>query len=186
MWIRGASRSQRGIEHQRPGGSYGDGSRWGIARTVNLHLQPIGLGGERQYQAIPDNCFILEKARANPEYADVLIGCGYLHGGGAPGAYDPIYEEFVADVEELIRNHPGIDQRNCSVDRSWDVLHFLLSEERRQGNFNGTDLGTIALPGATAVGCSGDWPRYTPPSLAESVLVFLNNITEPELLRWHD
>jgi hypothetical protein len=114
----------------------------------------------------------------------VFTGYGCLTGGGAPGAYDPIYEEFVDDVEEVIRHHPGIDRRNCTVDRCWDVLHFLLSEERRQGNYDGIDLGTIAVYGATEATCFKDWPRYTSPSQAGSILVFLNNITEPELLRW--
>lgn len=144
------------------------------------------MGVEFYYQAIPDDCIILKKAKINPEYADILVGVGYLRGGPAPGAPDKVYEEFWDDVAEVNRKYPGIDRRNYTVDRCWDVLHFLLSEERRQGNYEENDLGTIAVYGATSASCLPDLPRYSSPSQVESVAKFLNKITESELLRWAD
>lgn len=141
------------------------------------------MGIEYIYQMIPDDCIILKKARVNPDYA-THIRC--LSWSTSTRTRDAIYNEFMADVEETIRNHPGIERRYYDVDRCWDVLHFLLSEERRQGNFEGSDLGTIAVYGSTYASCLPDWPRYCSPSQVESVVVFLNKITEPELLRWAD
>src|SRR5262245_51604270 len=141
------------------------------------------MGVDFCYQAIPDDCIILKKAKSNPRYAEYLTGPGNLHGGRTPGPDDEIYEEFMADVDEMLRHHPDLVKRYYSVDRCWDVLHFLLSEEGRQGRDDGTDLGTITIYGTTEASCLTDWPRYSSPAQVESVVVFLNHITEPELLR---
>ncbi len=46
---------------------------------------------------------------------------------------DRSFVEFMDEVRQLIQQYPGIENRNLSIGRTWDVLHYLLSYQRCNG-----------------------------------------------------
>ncbi|MEZ4669176.1 MAG: DUF1877 family protein [Anaerolineae bacterium] len=90
--------------------------------------------------------------------------------------------DFARELLRLIRHTPGLQQRNVYIGQHWDMLHFLLSPQRRQGTHDiNTDwikraiLGGEELKGVTA---SGDVPVFFMPyTEVQSTSFMLNQVT---------
>jgi hypothetical protein len=137
------------------------------------------------YFAIPHDSVMFAKAAANPAYADDFQ---YSNWEWAPwGMTDAGYDDFMGDVEEMRRAHPGIADRRADVRKCFDVLHFLLSEERRRGeDGEWVDPGTIAIEGAEKKAWLREGNAYTPPAEVRRVAEFLGAITQTELFQHFD
>jgi len=125
------------------------------------------MGVERWYVAVADGCRLLERSLSDPAFGEYL-GPSYFgrerwrlgHGG--------LHAEFLAEVDEMNRSHPGIEDRIYTLGRYFDMLHYLLSEGRRRGEFDEADWGTRSIRGVMSLpehlrGGQGHAIRYTPP-----------------------
>lgn len=99
--------------------------------------------------------------------------------------------DFARELLRLIRHHPGLQQRNLYLGQHWDMLHFLLSPQRRQGTHDMDSdwikraiLGGDELKGVTA---SRDVPvYYLPYTEVQSTSFMLSQITRQELVEHYD
>lgn len=99
--------------------------------------------------------------------------------------------DFARELLRLIRHTPGLQQRNLHIGQHWDMLHFLLSPQRRQGthDFNSdwikrAILGGDELKGVTA---SGDVPvYYMPYTEVQSTSFMFSQITRQEFVEHFD
>ena len=92
------------------------------------------------YQAIPDNCNLLARSRQEDEFCRHLLyfpiyalmsQAEFEYETEVDGeAEDRSFIEFTDEARKLIRDYPGIEERNL-VDRKWDMLYYLLSPHRR-------------------------------------------------------
>ncbi|MDG3007372.1 DUF1877 family protein [Paludisphaera mucosa] len=136
------------------------------------------MGIERWYVAIVDEGPLLTRALADPTFGENL---------SLPWLFEPdrhgrnhrgFYSEFLAAVDAMNRSHPGIDGRVFTLDRLFDMLHFLLSEERRRGEPDAADLGSKAILGANGLpghllGGQGHAIRYSPPAEVGAIAAWL-------------
>ena len=144
------------------------------------------MGHERWYVAIPDESRLLARAMADPEFGENLEVPSYLgpqrrgYPRGGPAA------EFRAEVDAMNRAHPGIEDRIYTLDRYYDILHYLLSEERRRGEFDGADWGTTAIRGGHPLpehlrGTQGHPTRSSTPGQVREVAARLTGLTADDL-----
>ena len=145
------------------------------------------MGMERWYIAIVDGCRLIERANEEPQFGEYL-GCpeyfrpsraGYLNGEEDA--------DFLAEVERMNRIHPGIDTRIYTLDRYFDILHFLLSEGRRRGRYDATDWGTKAILGSTSLpehvrGLQGHKSRYIPPDDVKEIDVRFGELSSEDII----
>ncbi len=92
------------------------------------------MGVEARYQAIPEDCKLLARARKDSEIAELMQFFNSFAEGRWEGSETPA-QVFVADsVKELIRERPGLAQRYVYAGgRRWDMIIYLLSPARRVG-----------------------------------------------------
>lgn len=149
------------------------------------------MGIDCSYQALPEPCEPLARAIRDPEFGEVFsvvngrpVAAEWLAWGG-------VWAECARAWQELCAKHPGLEQRRVSVGRRWDKLHYLLSEARRTGRFDGDDWGTHAILGATLLadhltGGQGIHLRYSPPDVVQAIAEQVCSMTEGELRRAWD
>jgi hypothetical protein len=91
------------------------------------------MGLDMSQQAIPANCGLFERARADVELGEILclIPLWFREGFCPRSGRWPVADALWWELGELARQHPGLEKRNCYLDRWWDKLHFLLSAKRR-------------------------------------------------------
>jgi hypothetical protein len=158
----------------------------------NRKLNVMGL--DRDYQAMPDGCTLLERARHEPASGGYLESFYSWNYDSEPPPVrnddDKAFVEFLAAAKEVVEHHPGIKSRYLYLGRRWDMLHYLLSENRRKGDnkewshwvdkaiFGGQILNEETI---TTIGSP---IRYLPPS---EVLYVAENLGEisSESLRHH-
>lgn len=93
------------------------------------------------YQAVPDNCRLLAKAKRDVSFGSYLEKCVYirefasLNAGGISD--DPQFNDFIAEMRGMVEEHPWIEESNLNLGRNWDVLHYLISPKRRGEVSNG-------------------------------------------------
>lgn len=146
------------------------------------------MGIDCSYQALPEPCEPLARAIRDPEFGEAFS----VVGGRSEAlwmAWGGVWAECAQAWRELCAQHPGLDQRRFSVDRRWDTLHYLLSEERRSGRFDADDGGTHAILGAVRLadhlaGGQGIHLRYSAPEVVRAIAEHLRPITEAELRRF--
>ncbi|AKQ68383.1 hypothetical protein A176_005295 [Myxococcus hansupus] len=113
------------------------------------------MGVETSYQAIPEGTALLERAIQDPDLGELLgLLNSSLHGswyesarrGGPPlNETEETLQHMALSLEHA---HPGLKQRFYTLDRRWDMLHFLLSAERRgEPSLPLDDLFTVAVRG---------------------------------------
>ncbi len=151
------------------------------------------MGIDVDYQALPDNCVLLEKAEQDPEIGSYLsLAAMRFKTFGQDRPRDPpAYQEFNALVRETIAAHPGIETRQLQdPSRKWDALHYLLSEHRRRWRrwSFGEDLGSKAIGGGREVaphirGGQGGPVRFLPAIDVLEVAAWLER-TDPEVFHW--
>lgn len=148
------------------------------------------MGIERWYIAVVDGGRFLERTLSDPDFG-INVQCPsylrpkrrmYVRPNGD-------LAEFVAEVDAMNEAHPGIEDRVYTLDRWFDMLHFLLSEPRRRGTSDDThtDPGTQAIVGATPLpdflqGGQGHPIRYSPPADTARIAAWLDSLP-PDSLR---
>ena len=145
------------------------------------------MGMERWYVAVVDGCRLLERALDDPAFGEYLGIPNHFGRERWRNSRHGLHSEFLAEVDEMNRSHPGIETRIYTLDRSFDELHYLLSEGRRRGRFDTMDWGTKAIIGSTSlpdhlIGLQGHKIRYSPPTDVHEVVARLGELT-PEGIR---
>jgi len=152
------------------------------------------MGFDASYQALPDGCTVLEHTIRDPKIAEVVSFVPYFvmmrHTNRPRGDAQALLQSLVND---LIAEHPGIEDRNyCYYDRRWDALHYLLSEGRRNGAWREhRDLGTKAVRGsielnAHAQAVQGIPVMYVPPEDVQDVAAMLASCSPAKLRHLYD
>ena len=150
------------------------------------------MGQEKWYVALPGSCDLLARAKAEPEFGTYLGFPSIFESGGKDWkAWDVPGREFCSAVRKLNEEHPGLRNRVCTLDRSYDMLHYLLSEARQQGTFDAEDWATHAIRGTLALpehlqGGQGHPIRYSPPDTVEESASWLGGVTDLSLHEAYD
>ena len=144
------------------------------------------MGMERWYVAVADGCRLLERALGNPAFGEYLGIPGHFGRERWRNNWGGLHAEFLAEVDEMNRLHPGIEDRIYTLDRYFDMLHYLLSESRRRGEPDGADWGTKSIVGGMRLpghlrGGQGHSIRYTPPSEVSEIAAWLQEQTAGSL-----
>lgn len=154
------------------------------------------MGLDIHYQAMPEACNLLTRARHEPDFGPHLeFFKSYALNSQQEldkRANDHLFVEFIYEVRQSLKQYPGIEQRNLYLGRRWDMLYYLLSERRRNGEANdGSEWSEKAIFGdevlnektQTTVG----FPiRYLYPREVSNVRDYLGTITIEMLhAHWH-
>lgn len=93
------------------------------------------------YQAVPEHCRLLAKARRDVSFGSYLEKCVYIRELGSLKALgiaeDPAFNDFISEIRGMVEENPWIEERNLNLGRNWDVLHYLMSDKRRGEDTNG-------------------------------------------------
>jgi hypothetical protein len=92
------------------------------------------MGLDMTYQALPRGCDLIERAKADADFGSALSLLPIWYRRGGPG-HEPdstAARELWEAARLLAARHPGPERRSFSPGRTWDVLHYLLSAERRE------------------------------------------------------
>ena len=148
------------------------------------------MGTERWYIALPGDCDLLKRAQIDPAFGEYL-GCPSIFetGGHDNWPRSKVFREFCEAVKHLNVEHPGIAARVFTLDRSYDKVHYLISEARRTGE-DEDDLGSKAIRGATSLpshlkGGQGHSIRYSSPEEVAAIANWLSAITFDSLRRFY-
>lgn len=94
------------------------------------------MGLDISYQAMPEGCTLLERARHEPKFGAYLeFFNSYAFNSQqalARSADDPVVVEFVAEAKQVAEHYKGIEDRRLYLGRRWDILYYVLSENRRR------------------------------------------------------
>ena len=150
------------------------------------------MGMDLSYQAIPDRSPALERARR-----DGLFGSD-LEFWSRTVAGDSMLAKTATEMAAMARRaaiqHPGIESRRLNWGRSYDAVHYLLSEARplHGGHWQSVpDWAGEAIYGAqvlhpNAVTTIGFKIRYTPPELVREHAELLQLVTQDDLREYFD
>ncbi|HEY9666053.1 MAG TPA: DUF1877 family protein [Coleofasciculaceae cyanobacterium] len=142
---------------------------------------------DMHYQAMPEHCSLLARSRQEPEFGELLAFFTSIAkevlSGNCQDRDNPTWADFTEEVKRTIQLYPAIEQRECYLGRSWDILYYLLSEKRRQDEpRDGTSLiekaifgGDILHPAVTTT--IGHPIRYLPPAEVHQVVNLLSEVT---------
>jgi hypothetical protein len=149
------------------------------------------MGWEVQLNAIAPDCELLRRINDNELDAELLTFVRiYFRQRREQGrrdetfAYgDKNYEIFVNDLEQLMRDKPGIENRYCDLDRRFDWLKWLLTECSFPQD---AQLAEIAIRGEshvtpTARSVQGFPICWTSPSTCELIDLWLSELNRPLL-----
>lgn len=152
------------------------------------------MGFEASFQAIPEDCELLKQACQDREIAEHMQFFEQYVRREFP---HPLYQqntlEFIDAAKALAQAHPGLVERYFYAGaRTWDCIIYLLSPERRAGNFkndrsliNKAIRGTELLhPDAHAV--QGIPIGFVPVTEVHAIADFLDNVTKEQLHEFYD
>lgn len=95
------------------------------------------MGLDIHYQAMPKSSNLLTRARHEPQFgANLEFFKFYALTPQQELAHridDQHLVDFIHQVRQCLEQYPGIEYRNLYLGRQWDMLYYLLSEQRRQG-----------------------------------------------------
>ncbi|MDY7232574.1 DUF1877 family protein [Hyalangium rubrum] len=146
------------------------------------------MGIEGLYQALPEGCELLARAIRDPAFAEPFSVANWIPGNPQWLKWGGAWAECARELSKLCETHSGLERRRFDVGPRWDVLHYLLSEARREGHFDRDDWGTHALRGAAALashlaGGQGIPLRYSRPEIVQVIAEHLGPMTEEDLRR---
>lgn len=153
------------------------------------------MGKDAQYQAIPEDCELLLRARQDRRWAEALVS---FHGvatiGKRPSPRMHTFPEFVNAVLLLVEENPGITQRYfIAVSRQFDAIMYLLSSARRAGESWKTDQSSIrkVIYGnerlhPEALATQGRPIGFVPANSVASLSDYLAGITREKLHQHYD
>ncbi|WP_310484184.1 DUF1877 family protein [Chamaesiphon sp. VAR_48_metabat_403] len=125
------------------------------------------MGLDINYQVIPDNCVLLARSRQVDEFCrhleffpqNALLSQSELEDSAefCDEAEYRFLVEFAQEARQLIRDYPGIEERNL-CHRKWDMLYYLLSPQRRNGGdkLAGEDWAEKAIFGDEVLSLGGE------------------------------
>jgi hypothetical protein len=143
------------------------------------------MGLDMYYQAYPDDCEPLRRAVQDRGMADQLGHLNFICDVIAlpPPEKYAIETDFDVSLIELVKQQPGLCDRYLDWGREWDILHFLLSENRRTGEWlDENEQWYIALFGKRVIhpDCAG-WVRYSNSEDVRSLLPLFQSVTRDTL-----
>lgn len=151
------------------------------------------MGLESTYIALPAACVLVKRSENDPAFGEFLGSVQFYKSGGhhhSPWP-DPIEDAFRAVVQQMNQAHPGIASRIFTLDRNWDSMHYILSENRRKGVYQAEDWGTKAVRGASKLsehltGGQGIPIRYTAPEEVLAIAARMQSLTQESLRLAYD
>ncbi len=130
------------------------------------------MGLDMNYQVIPNDCSLLARSRQEDEFCrhleffqqNALLSQAELE-ASAEFCDEAEYRslvEFVEEARKLIRDYPGIEERNL-CHRKWDMLYYLLSPQRRNHGDKpaGEDWAEKAIFGDEVLSLGGEKIGHT-------------------------
>jgi hypothetical protein len=154
------------------------------------------MGLDMSYQAIPADCDLIERARHDKVLGEML--CSVPHWmrefDYPPLKLWPEADELRQELLELDRRHPGLANRNCYLGRRWDMLHYLLSANRRGRHCAHTEEDLVldmAVHGEREIAGhvrapQGHAVKYVSPEVVELIAVLLEPMTAVTLRVHYD
>ena len=95
------------------------------------------MGLDNVYQAMPENCSLLERSRYDADFGANLTDFEQCAAAAQEEiderGNDQTYLDFVSAAKLLCKERPQLFERRLFLGRRWDMIHYLLSEERRRG-----------------------------------------------------
>ncbi len=150
------------------------------------------MGTEKWYVALPEDSSLLTRAEVDADFGEYLgFPSIFEKGGTGWKTWDDAGKEFCSAVRAINEEHPGINRRVYTLGRYYDMLHYLLSEERRRGEFDKADWATQAILGAKAlsghlIGGQGHLIRYSPRETVMEIAFWLEFVSVDELRQDYD
>ena len=101
------------------------------------------------------------------------------------------YRPALGRVEGLISRRPGLEKRNCCLDRNRDILHYLLSATRRDEPSSDADRAIDRAFDAGEViaehvrAGQGALVRYLPPTVVADVAEVVSEMSHATLLTYY-
>ncbi len=164
------------------------------------------MGIDAKYQAMSDNCVLLEKAQAKgrdwidtlafyKRYADeeYLARLKMYQARGRPKV-DNDTIEFAEDAIRTEKLFPGLKERHLFWGRAWDMVHYLLVAERRGETPQPNDqLITRGILGGDVLDNPPPEERYLfyavkyiPPDEVQQIVEVFTQITEDQMRQHYD
>ena len=151
------------------------------------------MGSELHFQAIPENCRLLARARRDARFGSFLenlsVFASIISDPTIGKADDPVFSDFVVEARALIEENPWIEERSLRLGSNWSAVHYLLSEHGRADGGSGYQSWVErAMKGgdeihADARTASGHPIRYlSPPEVAE-ISSHISTISPDEIVR---
>lgn len=147
------------------------------------------MGLDMTYRAIAPGTVLHKIVSGDPQAAFYFGLYGYRE---LPeyAAHRPELAEYRAEAEKIQEDedHPGIEDRHLDLYRHWDMLHYLLSDIRRQDvPYDENDLMYKAINGGAKMGAEFVMPQgvpitYLTPDEVRDISNALQEIT-PDMLR---
>lgn len=154
---------------------------------------------EMRYQAVPDHWKWIPQPQ---QAADTSSMFAFLAAEQPPPQPTPVWPprletqptvtpagaDFGAELILLIRENPGLAQRNYYLGHYWDILHYLLAPRRRAGESGrGVDWASRAVVGGDelqGIKYNGTSIFFLPHSELQTTCYYLNQV-KPEHLAEH-
>jgi hypothetical protein len=152
------------------------------------------MGKEARYQAIPEDCELLARARKDRETAERIEFFNQWATHPPPPEISPHSVKFVAAIKTLAQTHPGLIQRYFYAgSRHYDHIIYLLSPTRRRGEFDENDHSLIhkAVYGSErlhpeARATQGVPIGFVPADDVQTIADYLSTITRDTLHEHYD
>lgn len=154
------------------------------------------MGLDMSYQAIPADSEFFIKTRESERTTTLLNVHGFKD---IPEdvvkrySEDSEFTEFKKESDKIRRSHTNIENREFYFGRRWDMLHYLLSEIRRdpQKSYDESDLIYRAIHGGEELGGNAVLPqgipvRYLTPQEVKEVSKLFGQIKTEELEKHWD
>jgi hypothetical protein len=124
------------------------------------------MGLDMSYQAIPADSSLLKKVSESENAAVSLNIHGFKEVSDEYLQYygeNTEFAEFLSETKLIRNEHSGIENRELYLGRRWDMLHYLLSEIRRNDQpYDESDLIHRAIHGGELLGDGVYLPQGVP------------------------
>lgn len=109
------------------------------------------MGLDMFQQAVPDDWHFLARCVGEPSLGYSLVHIRDVLANGPEDLSGPAAIRLAEAGHELLASNPAIGSLSIDLHRKWDLLHYLVSPDRRSGG-TGNDLGTSFVHGADPLG----------------------------------
>ncbi len=151
------------------------------------------MGIAARFQAVPEGCELLRRARAEREVAEMMEFFDYYAHLEARHNFPPEITEFVACVESLVLVCPALPERHFYAGgQHWDKILYLLSHARRTEDYaNDQSLVRKAIRGCEplhpeACATQGQPIGFVPAYEVHRIADYLDEVTYEQLYNYYD